>query len=74
MNGEVGVPGAGSPWAERGRWALVTGASAGLGEEFARALARRGMSLVLAARREERLRALAGELEAAHGVRTAVVA
>jgi uncharacterized protein len=58
----------------RDRWALITGASAGLGAEFARALARRGMHLVLTARREERLQALADELGAEHGVRTEVVA
>jgi short-subunit dehydrogenase len=62
-----------SEWSYRGRWALVTGASAGLGEAFARALAGRGMNVALAARREDRLRALADELSAAHRIRTAVL-
>jgi short-subunit dehydrogenase len=56
-----------------GEWALVTGASAGIGAELARAFAAQGVSCVLTARREDRLRALAGELEAQYGVRTRVV-
>lgn len=62
-----------SEWTYRGRWALVTGASAGIGEAFARALAGRGMNVALAARRVERLRHLADELGTAHRVRTLVL-
>jgi uncharacterized protein len=56
-----------------GDWALVTGASAGIGAEFARALAREGLSCVLTARRTERLQALATELEQQYHVSTRVV-
>jgi short-subunit dehydrogenase len=61
-------------WKERyPGWALVTGASSGIGAEIARGLARRGMPVALAARREDRLKALASELEEKHGVRTLCV-
>lgn len=52
----------------RGKTALITGASSGLGADFARPLAARGCQLVLAARRTERLREIQTEISTRHGV------
>ncbi|HEV2276502.1 MAG TPA: SDR family oxidoreductase, partial [Acidobacteriaceae bacterium] len=57
----------------QGKWALVTGASAGIGEAIARELAEAGAHLILTARRAERLQALAEELGAKHSIQTQVV-
>jgi uncharacterized protein len=57
----------------QGRHALVTGASSGLGADFARELAARGADLTLVARREERLRELQRELGGRHRARIEVI-
>lgn len=53
-------------------WVLVTGASSGFGEEFARQYAARGHALVLVARRLDRLQALAETLRREHGTEVVV--
>lgn len=56
-----------------GPWAVVTGASSGIGAEFARQLAGMGFNIVAVARREDRLRVLCDGLERAAGVNTRII-
>jgi len=55
------------------RTALITGASAGIGEAFAVEFARHGYDLIVTARREDRLLALGARLTEAHGVQVHVI-
>jgi len=57
-----------------GPWAFVTGASRGLGAEFARQLAARGLNLVLAARSEDKLKELADALEREYNIAVKIIA
>jgi hypothetical protein len=68
------MSGAGSSFARRyGPWAVVTGASDGIGRAFAERLAERGIHLVLVARRGPLLEGLAAELKRAHGIECRIV-
>lgn len=56
-----------------GEWALITGASSGIGEEFAKRLASDNYNLILIARREVKLRALAKSLNEKYNIRTKII-
>ena len=56
-----------------GPWALITGASSGIGMEFARQIAEMGLNLVLVARREDKLKTLAEELKDKYAIDVKVV-
>ena len=57
----------------RNKWVLITGASSGIGESFARELAAKGNHLILVARSESKLVALAEHLKKKHGIQTEVI-
>lgn len=59
---------------KKGAWAVVTGASDGLGKEFSQQLAQKGFNVVLVSRTKAKLEAVAGEIETKHKVQTKVVA
>lgn len=69
-----GSTGPGLPAPSPQSWALITGASQGIGEAMARDLAAMGHNLIVVARRKEVLEALASELETAHNVKVEVFA
>ncbi|XP_066275076.1 very-long-chain 3-oxoacyl-CoA reductase-B-like [Branchiostoma lanceolatum] len=56
-----------------GRWAVVTGSSDGIGKEYAKQLAACGLNIVLISRSEDKLKAVAAEIEGKSGVRTKIV-
>ena len=59
--------------AKYGKWAVVAGASEGLGAAYAEELARRGLNLVLVARRSELLQVLANELSTKYPIQTKLI-
>ncbi|KAG7884876.1 hypothetical protein KL938_001133 [Ogataea parapolymorpha] len=60
--------------AKKGAWAVVTGASEGIGQEFAKQLASRGLNIVLISRTQSKLEQIATDIETKYKVQTRVVA
>ncbi|XP_058122525.1 inactive hydroxysteroid dehydrogenase-like protein 1 [Anopheles ziemanni] len=56
-----------------GKWAVITGASDGIGKGYANYLAKKGMPVVLVARNESKLKQVADEIKTKHGVETKIV-
>ena len=56
-----------------GEWALITGASSGIGKEFATSISEKGLNVILVARSSEKLKKTAQELEKTFKVKTKVV-
>lgn len=56
-----------------GPWALVTGASSGIGEQFAHLLAKEQLNVIMVARRADRLDSIASQLRSQYGIETRVV-
>ncbi|CAL8364888.1 unnamed protein product [Lota lota] len=56
-----------------GRWAVVTGATSGIGRAYAKELARRGLDIVLISRSNEKLQTVAEEIETQYGRRTLTI-
>ncbi|XP_026514584.1 very-long-chain 3-oxoacyl-CoA reductase-like [Terrapene carolina triunguis] len=65
--------GRGAELASFGAWALVTGATSGIGRAYAQELAKRGLNVVLISRSLQKLKQVAAEIEEQHGRRTRVI-
>ena len=56
-----------------GKWALITGASDGLGEAYAHELAKSGFNIVILSRTQEKMEKVASDLRSQHGVETRII-
>jgi len=61
-------------WKKLGKWAVVTGATDGIGKAYAKALAKKGFDIVLISRTPEKLEAVASELGKSYSVQTKTIA